>query len=422
MKKNIIKKASNQNPQGNIKNPNLPLGGNPSPIKKDPVENKNQIQAQKEKEIYKEPSKEEEAKTENLFHYEINDFFTKIHLNRLMPPPPSYVQKDPEYAKITQTVKEKIEELNYFVLPIPAEDSGQSGQIPQNSSIMFDVLCLLNDSLTIRKENIFNHIFNIHFPETTYIRPFYNVGKSPEEFGITPISKFDFIFLLMESILEHYAFKKPELIQSMLNALDKDQDTLFPFLKVSLSAEQLNIIKTFLGLLLSKAKNFPRKQYPTPETYENSGDVFSLIDVLLLNYVNSTGSIKIPEVLALMNFGIKIAKRTSSLIPNEERTKLNYDKVLGNYLLVARQLCEAFRLTIEFYIIDSNSIVQNNQNVRRFRLKCSDSKLISPIFIFLTCNLNFAGKLTPITYYDTRNLNDMIETIKQKYGQLLETN
>lgn len=341
-------------------------------------------------------------------HYNIKDYFNRLEILDKMPKPPSYTHPGSDYDRIYNTVKGIITNMKFFDIP----KIGNYVVPPKEINISFDALNLLNESSTLSEKTNLKDLINPNFtPEYTYIRPFYKYSQNGESnYGNTPLEEYDFIFVVIYSILEHYTFKKPELLQSMYTLLENNTDSLFPCLYVNLAEEDKKIIREKIISALYNfgiQKEMPRKQFPTKETIENNGDVFTFINSLFGSYSQNSGeSVPIkPHFLALMNFGELICKKADSLIPQKEKSDFNLRKDLGRYILIARQLAEAFYVNINLCIFgyDPQNPATTCENIP---LKTSESKFISTLYIFITKDLCFAGKLIMQNYWNSDKIVD----------------
>ena len=159
----------------------------------------------------------------------------------------------------------------------------------------------------------------------------------------------------------------------------------------------------------------PRKQFPTVESVQNKTDIFSFINSLFVSQPNESEDSApiIANYLALMNFGELICKKSDSLISSEEKNSLNVYGPLTPFLLIARQLAEAFHVTINVAFFGNDPDNPNN-TCTWVTLKTTEPKLISSINIFLTKDLCFAGKLVCKKYWDSEKIYGNLVEIKTR--------
>ena len=114
-----------------------------------------------------------------------------------------------------------------------------------------------------------------------------------------------------------------------------------------------------------------------------------------------------------MNFGELICKNADSFIPLKERNDFYSKKELGRFILIARQLAEAFYVNINLCILCNDSDNPNN-TCENILLKTTETKFISNLFIFITRDLTFAGKLIIQNHWDSEKIYYPLTEIQNK--------
>ena len=183
--------------------------------------------------------------------------------------PPSTELTDKDYDRIYNSIIGILNNLNF----IPKINPKTVPDVEKNQkeySLHYDEVNLLNESPALQEKTKLRDLINQNFnPKYTYIRPFFKYDLNGVTYGNIPLKEYDFIFIVIHSILEHYTFKKPELLQSMYTILFNKTGSLFPFLYVDLSTVDKEIIcQKIITELYNFAffKGTTKKQFPTSET------------------------------------------------------------------------------------------------------------------------------------------------------------